>query len=692
MQDLEAVIRGIGLSLCMWSILCSGCGSREPTRVDGRANSPTQSEGSPTAAKDTTVEPGNLARKVSESRPDWANESSCAECHSEISERYAASPMARSWRTLPHSDAVNSDVASQSAIATHLNEGVVAEPQSGFQYKITIDKTGVSVAETTLDQSLGFEHELVQTAAYLVGSGNHASALVSQQRNSLFMLPVAWFHHESRWRMSPGYEAQNMRFSRVVAEQCIACHATYAQLVKPTHNQYEGPIIDGIGCQRCHGPAGKHVQFWQGHTRHDGQDPEEAQSKLVNPRDLTPGLANDICLQCHLSSTVSIHLPGKGPFTFRPGDRLADHRLDFLHDTSDPNSFGVASHGTRMMKSRCYTATDGSLTCTACHDAHGSVGETRRESYVTACLQCHQSGDCKAFAQQPDGPESKDCIECHMPRRSTREGQHLVFTDHWIRTPSKPFEPTPAVIPADIQKPLIPVWPDADPLQTKRASAGIWLHETLGPQRSLLGHAIETLEQVRRSGKADQEDLYWLASGFMASERPAQAVTVFDELLANDPANGRARWKQGIALTRARRLDEAMDAFRRCVSDASHWTEPYEQLAFLYLERQEYPGAIMLLRRQLKEQESISAMMNLSAALSQVNSTDREADLWLDRARQLAPLSAVVYLNRGALAATRKDYSQAVKEYQQALKLQPDNPTAIQALQQIMRLSTSPDP
>ena len=51
-----------------------------------------------------------------------------------------------------------------------------------------------------------------------------------------------------------------------------------------------------------------------------------------------------------------------------------------------------------------------------------------RASYESACLSCHGASPqvtCPVSSRQ-------GCIECHMPK-VVDEGQHVPWTDHWIR-------------------------------------------------------------------------------------------------------------------------------------------------------------------------------------------------------------------------------------------------------------------
>ena len=112
-----------------------------------------------------------------------------------------------------------------------------------------------------------------------------------------------------------------------------------------------------------------------------------------------------------------------------------------------------------------------------------------------------------------------------MPQRSTREGQHLVFTDHWIRRRPEPFDPEPAELRPGVALRLVSTAGQADP-SAKLGAALVWLHEAIGPQPELLERGVELLKPLVQSGRADREDAYWLGAGLLAMGRAGESMSV----------------------------------------------------------------------------------------------------------------------------------------------------------------------
>ena len=79
-----------------------------------------------------------------------------------------------------------------------------------------------------------------------------------------------------------------------------------------------------------------------------------------------------------------------------------------------------------LLQSKCYTASQGALRCTTCHDPHARVTHDAAV-YQNACLSCHKTTPQKTCSVSPQS----GCVACHMPPREV--GRGLKFTDHWIR-------------------------------------------------------------------------------------------------------------------------------------------------------------------------------------------------------------------------------------------------------------------
>jgi hypothetical protein len=172
---------------------------------------------------------------------------------------------------------------------------------------------------------------------YWIGSGNHARSFVSRGGSGkLVELPLSWYSARGgHWAMSPGYDRTlHAGFSRKINYGCLFCHSGYPDRPAGTDASESGwrlpdRLVEGIDCQRCHGPGETHVS-----SARQGQSAERVRAAVVNPKKLDPQHGMEVCLQCHLETTT-LRLPGfiarydRGVFSYRPSEALENYILHF---------------------------------------------------------------------------------------------------------------------------------------------------------------------------------------------------------------------------------------------------------------------------------------------------------------------------------------------------------------------------
>ena len=201
----------------------------------------------------------------------------CAGCHRNIWETYRRTGMARSfYRPSPMNtveDYTKNNTfyhkASDSYFTMLWRNGKYYQRR----YQIDFDGKQVNVMEKPID--------------FIMGSGNHSRAYLHRTgRNILIELPLAWYAEKGGyWAMNPGYDRPNHDgFRRTITYDCMFCHNGYPEI--PAGNDqpfaepvYEGSLPEGIDCQRCHGPGGKHAQL----AKTAGARPEDIRNSIVNP-------------------------------------------------------------------------------------------------------------------------------------------------------------------------------------------------------------------------------------------------------------------------------------------------------------------------------------------------------------------------------------------------------------------------
>lgn len=586
--------------------------------------------------------------------------SACAECHAEIVSQYARSGMSHSWR---HADALD--------LGSLPMPGHVDDLVSGYRYEVVYRDDVLWQIETHADDPA---HRVERRAEFVVGSGQHASAWVASENGYLTELPVGWFA-DRRWRMNPGYELKNQRFSRPITSGCVACHATGAVNEAATANRFS-EIRDGIECSRCHGDAAAHVAYWKAG---DGNSPAAAQ--LVHPGRLSADRANDVCLQCHLQGDVSLQLNSTSPLDFQPGQRLLDTRHDFLI-SGQPELLGVASHGARMLQSRCYLASGAKLTCIHCHDPHRPVSDFSIAEYDRKCLSCHAAEAC---SREDDRFSEGGCVRCHMAKRPTREGLHLVFTDHAILRRPRVLADAPSVLPPNANVKLISAWPGESPSPAALGAAHVVLHETMGPQEQSLETGRELLSAAVEADPQDVCSHYWLGSALLALGHAPEARQALRRVLQEQPAWHQARYRLGLAAEAAGERAAAIAHYQRLLADAPAWTEPALRLAQLELSARNPAEAARVLRHVVQKSPSATIYASLALAERLAGATHEQALAIVNQALARDSREPAAYVTRGTLYLLAGNMALARVDFERASALDPGNIAAQQALRGVGR-------
>ncbi len=246
----------------------------------------------------------------------------------------------------------------------------------------------------------------------VIGSGTKGQTFASWTNNNLFQLPITYFTSASRWCNSPGYP-NKIAFNRPITSRCLECHSTFAEKISAPGIEPEafnkGTVIMGVDCERCHGPAAKHVEF---QTR----NPKETTAKfIINPANFSRRQSLDLCALCHGGRLQKT----KPSFEFTAGDRLADY---FLMDTvsKDVNSIDVHGNQYGLLKaSKCFLKSK-TMTCNTCHITHENEKE-KSQVFSQRCMSCHHDKHadavvCKMTATAGD-EINKNCVQCHMPEQ-----------------------------------------------------------------------------------------------------------------------------------------------------------------------------------------------------------------------------------------------------------------------------------
>jgi tetratricopeptide (TPR) repeat protein len=289
-----------------------------------------------------------------------------------------------------------------------------------------------------LDGSLQVETkagEEVQRAVidYAFGSRDHFMTFVGRDdQGRSRMLRISHYHSPrgSGWDLSTGLpkrpENPHEYLGTTLVEgdgvrRCLFCHTTNFRAVL----DQAGPEAKdlAIGCEKCHGPGGHHVA---------AAEAGFADLAILNPARLPGPAVNKTCGQCHdLHDTSVISAPRTDPVWYR-------------------------FQSLALTWSRCYTESEGNLSCVTCHDPH-DYGKKSAAHQEAKCLSCHgpdpapahpahtalstppvpmnllqQKTSSKKIRMTCPVDSAKGCIQCHMPS-AWQESTHSIKTDHYIR-------------------------------------------------------------------------------------------------------------------------------------------------------------------------------------------------------------------------------------------------------------------
>jgi hypothetical protein len=256
---------------------------------------------------------------------------------------------------------------------------------------------------------------------YAIGSGHHATSFVTV----LNLDPPTILEHrlthytstdtlditpgQTSGKAAPGTTLMGREQSVRETLKCLGCHATQLS-ARPAAQLDPASLIPSVTCERCHGPGRAHVQA----ARRGA-----SASELAMPMGLEGWTVQgqlDLCGNCHR------HPSKVPPLKLNPNDPIL-----------------ARFQPIGLSQSRCFKESGGRFSCVSCHDPHAR-STSDRAHYERVCLNCHQtSGTGKSrrtlssFAATSTCPISplKGCVICHMP--GVDSGQHVLFTDHWIR-------------------------------------------------------------------------------------------------------------------------------------------------------------------------------------------------------------------------------------------------------------------
>ncbi len=466
---------------------------------------------------------------------DFVGNKACTPCHAAIYRSYTQTPMAQSSGKVGTQDRKESFGSAQ-----------FRDAHGAFTYTVRPDYQ-FEFAQTGPGQPGVAPIAGIRNLPYFVGSSSAARTFLIESGGFLFESPVTYFRRTNSWNPSPGFASLDYpNLTRPITPGCLQCHSSGVQPKVGTLNAYEAtPFLEnGIACERCHGAGGDHIATG---------------AKMVNPAKLVPAARDSICAQCHLSGEIRVPKAGKSESeALAPGELLADILTVFVRRGS-PSDLRVTSHVENLAQSKCKRASGDKLWCATCHNPHAVPEPAEKAAYFRGkCLSCHQVQDCRA-TQEARQANGDDCTACHMPRGQASDVEHVVFTDHSI--PRKLVNRgLTNVAPSATASELTPYYSyTATTRDQALAYAMVALRDRNNADRQ---RAFGLLKQAAEAGTADAAALVYLAEFYRDAGDDAHAFPIYEQVWRMDRTQYAAAAALGAYQMQRGNLAEAIQLWR----------------------------------------------------------------------------------------------------------------------------------
>lgn len=609
--------------------------------------------------------------------PGYVDERSCALCHPKIAESYREKGMARAFRA-PRPEADIEDFTAPPFV----------HAASGQTFQMSRRDGRLLFRRWQLDGAGQPINVFEQPVSWILGSGDHARTYLYQtEGGEIFQLPLAWYSQTRSWGMAPGFDRPDHEgVLRRVRRECLFCHTSYPD-VPAGADAYGAPqtfpatLPEGVGCQRCHGPAAEHVWLALGGVGVR----EEIRASVFNPGKLPAARRDEVCLGCHLQPSVvipGVRRFGRSDFSFRPGEPLPDYLVQVDVDEEGrpaAERFEINHHPYRLHQSRCFLTSAGALSCLTCHDPHRRIPEAERAAhYRAACMTCHKADSCRRIGKTLDG-DSSDCVSCHMAKRRTQDVVRVVMTDHLIRR--RPGGPE-LLAPLTETEPVLtgihllgPGAPEGALGEVYRAAAVV--------RASSTEEAVAYLEKMLAAARPEAiEPWLDLAQGQIRRRRFDDAEKTLATILVRRPEHPQALAWLGLAQTGQGRTDEAIGVFSRALAAGAEPAENEYNLGLLLAARGRTAEAETHLGRALTVRPNFAAAWyQLGGVRAAQDRQDAALACWR-RALEIDPTHTGSYLALGKTLLAQGDRATALRWLRQGAKAAARREEVAAALQE----------
>ncbi|MBS1652326.1 MAG: tetratricopeptide repeat protein [Bacteroidetes bacterium] len=618
----------------------------------------------------------------------------CKLCHQNIYNTFIETGMGQSL-----------GVATKEKSAANFSHSIVKDDSSGYQYKMFWQNDSLYMKEFLLEKTDTI-FKRVEHVNYIIGSGQHTNSHLQSINGYINQMPMTFYTQKKKWDLPPGFEGgYNTRFSRKIGLECMSCHNAYPNFILGSENKYQS-ILQGIDCERCHGPGSIHVAQRSRGSKIDTS--KYIDYSIVNPAKLPIDLQFDICQRCHLQGNAILQ-EGKSFYDFKPGMPLSNFISVFLPKfTTSKTEFIMASHADRLKMSKCFIASfkekqtelkpyKDALTCITCHNPHVTVSQTNANTFNNTCINCHYS--LKKSTLQCTLNETKinfthnrleksNCVSCHMPLSGSSDIPHVSIHDHFIRKPINKSELTKV-------KQFLGLFSinDKSPSAYTRARAYLNQYEKFEAKSYYLDSA-EILLHYNTKQEAINK-IHALVQLYFLRQKPNDVIKLItnyneDTLIklkfnfkSFDNINAWTCYRVAESYTNLEKSKNALPWLEQSCKLAPYNLEFRNKLAICYISIGNLPAAENELNFVLKEYpKNISAYTNLGY-LNLLKQNPEKAIMLYNKALAIDPKYEPLLLNIAGYYAFMRDFKTAKLYLQKIISLNPNNNKAKQALAQL---------
>ena len=394
----------------------------------------------------------------------YVGNDTCKSCHEKQHAEWSATWHAKMER-LPSADIIVGDFNDRTITYKDIKVKSKDGKEQVLTFQVRTHKKDGKYFFTVLDKDNAANNQTFEIAKVLGGKWDqHYEIKIGE---NYLPTPIRWSVAAKDWLISTyrpydwvtpdgtpdgrPLKIEELPKGRFAEAKCSGCHTTGFEFYKDaaaSHWKAKGKGELGIACERCHGPASKHVAEAEA-AKSAGNKLAADATTIVHPlKDLDPLQQTQVCAQCHGRNSNKKISELSFQQGFLPGDVDMTSRSRFwsYSGTSNPDEYNYfwpndwakrnRQQWQDFQKSTHFNKAG--MSCLTCHTFHGkSEGAQLRQKPEEMCVGCHSSagyakrGNTELFAGSPMHKAGVQCVDCHMSKIGYRSNRTAKGPHPW---------------------------------------------------------------------------------------------------------------------------------------------------------------------------------------------------------------------------------------------------------------------